>query len=64
MLKAFDLSISSAFSVDIVIIKADLAKYIIRDSRIFEIGYVIKKVIRIGYYRRFFPLSLRIKLGQ
>jgi hypothetical protein len=50
--KAFNPSITSAFSADIVITKADLVKYIVGDSRIVEAGSVVEEVVRIGHHRR------------
>jgi hypothetical protein len=50
MPKIFDPSISSAFPVNIIIVKTDLTKYIVGDNRIFETGYIIKKIVRIDYY--------------
>jgi hypothetical protein len=51
ILKAFNLSITNTFFVDIIIIKVDLVKYIIRDNKIIKVGNMIKEIIRINYYR-------------
>jgi hypothetical protein len=49
--KTFNLSITSAFSVDIAITEVNLIKYVIRDSEIVKAGSVIEEVVRIRHYR-------------
>jgi hypothetical protein len=60
--KAFNLSITSTFSINIVIAEADLVKNIIKNNRIVKTGSIVEEIIRIGYYRRLSSLITSYKI--
>jgi hypothetical protein len=62
ILKTFNPSIISTFSINIIIAEVDLVKNIIRDNKIVKVDNIVEEVMRIDYYRRLFSLITSYKV--